>query len=208
MDSWTHGPKLTPPTMIPPTDSGAAAPGTTDFGVRRVRHPMQRRRISVLRIAETHPHMRCIAFGGADLHDFVSASFDDHAKLFIPLPGSTQPPMPPGAPGGSGRPERDPSDGPRPVARDHTPRRHDAAAEAGEVAALRQVLVGRWAWPSTRYARPATASAARCRSLRSSRGDWRGRRRVAAGGGWQPVAGIFRRPGRPIRPSIPPSARP
>ena len=96
----------------------AALPG----GVRRVRHAMKLRLLQVQAVADISPLLRRITFTGTDLQDFVSASFDDHVKLFFPLPGEAEPLLPSGPPGSRS------SDGPRPVARDYTPRRFDAAA--------------------------------------------------------------------------------
>lgn len=128
-------------TLQTASNAGESTTATaTESGVRRVRHAMKLRRITVLRITETHPQTRCITFGGGDLHAFVSASFNDHAKLFFPLPGSLEPLVPPGPPGMRGGPgsgadrgtdrgtDSGTDSGPRPVARDYTPRRHDAAA--------------------------------------------------------------------------------
>lgn len=76
--------------------------------VQRVRHELKRRALQVSRVEVLSPHLRRITFVGAagsdTLHDFVSASFDDHLKLIL------------GA------------DGEGPVMRDYTPRRFDAAA--------------------------------------------------------------------------------
>ena len=92
--------------------------------VQRVRHPLKVRLVEVLRTRQISPHFIGITLGGESLHDFVSASFDDHVKLMLPpapgaplvLPvqGPDGPVMPPGMA--------------RPVMRDYTPRRFDAAA--------------------------------------------------------------------------------
>ncbi len=71
---------------------------------QRVRHELKRRPLQVLRVQRLSPHFVRITFGGETLHDFVSASFDDHVKLILQ-----------GADG-------------QPVMRDYTPRRFDAAA--------------------------------------------------------------------------------
>ena len=70
--------------------------------VTRVRHETHRRDLEVVRVETPSPNFRRVTFGGAALAGFVSASFDDHVKLML--------------------------DG---VARDYTPRHHDA--EAGEL---------------------------------------------------------------------------
>lgn len=76
--------------------------------VQRVRHELKRRELQVLRVHSLGPHIRRVVFGSPALADFVSASFDDHVKLFLP----------------------DPAAGPdaQPVARDYTPRRFDTTA--------------------------------------------------------------------------------
>lgn len=53
-------------------------------GVRRIRHPLKRRQLTVVRTERTTPALVRITLGGADLHDFVSLGFDDHVKVFIP----------------------------------------------------------------------------------------------------------------------------
>jgi NADPH-dependent ferric siderophore reductase len=73
--------------------------------VQRVRHELRRRRLAVTRVESISPGMRRVTLAGDDLAGFVSASFDDHVKLFF-----------------------DAADGAAPEARDYTPRRHDAAA--------------------------------------------------------------------------------
>lgn len=74
--------------------------------VQRVQHELRRRELQVVRVAEISPNVRSITFGGEAMAGFVSASFDDHVKLFVP-----------GADAGG-----------EPARRDYTPRRHDAAA--------------------------------------------------------------------------------
>lgn len=73
--------------------------------VQRVRHELRRRTLSVRRVETISPHVRSVTLGGEELVDFVSLSFDDHIKLFLPV-----------------------ADGAPPVARDYTPRHFDAAA--------------------------------------------------------------------------------
>jgi NADPH-dependent ferric siderophore reductase len=79
--------------------------------------------VQVKRIEAVTPHLIRITFTGDDLHDFVSASFDDHIKVFFPEPGADKPALPEAGPDGpvfaAGQP--------RPIARDFTPRRFDAA---------------------------------------------------------------------------------
>ncbi|NHO31703.1 siderophore-interacting protein [Acetobacter fallax] len=71
--------------------------------IRRVRHELKRRTLDVVSAERLTPHMIRVTLTSNDLSSFVSASPDDHIKIF--LPGS---------------------DG-EPVRRDYTPRRFDAA---------------------------------------------------------------------------------
>lgn len=71
--------------------------------MQRVRHELKRRELNVLRVETLSPHVRSVTLGGEALADFVSLSFDDHIKLFLPA-----------------------TDGSGPVARDYTPRHFDA----------------------------------------------------------------------------------
>jgi len=71
--------------------------------VQRVRYELRLREVQVARVAPLGPHFVAVTFVGADLHDFVSAGFDDHVKfVFEDAAGE-------------------------PVRRDYTPRRFDAA---------------------------------------------------------------------------------
>lgn len=92
---------------------------------QRVRLPLKFRLLQVRRITDTSPFLRRITLHGEDLHDFASASFDDHVKLFFPLPGQTQPALPTATEQGVVFPEGVA----RPPARDYTPRRFDLAAK-------------------------------------------------------------------------------
>ena len=82
--------------------------------ITRVRHPLKRRLLEVARVKMVTPHLKRVTLTGADLDDFVSASFDDHVKVFLPLPGQTKPLF------GEGDE--------KPIARDFTPRRYDREA--------------------------------------------------------------------------------
>lgn len=95
-----------------------------DLEVTRVRHPLRFRLAQVQRVQTLNPYFVRVTFSGDDLADFVTASFDDHVKLFFPAPGDTMPALPQSGPDG---PVFDPSKT-RPVARDFTPRRFDPAA--------------------------------------------------------------------------------
>ena len=51
--------------------------------VERVRHELKRRHLTVKAVETLSPHFRRITFIDDSLGDFVSASFDDHIKVFI-----------------------------------------------------------------------------------------------------------------------------
>ncbi|MBB4819849.1 NADPH-dependent ferric siderophore reductase [Pseudomonas alcaligenes] len=51
--------------------------------VQRVRHELRRRELDVLRVERISPHFMSVTFGGDELADFVSASFDDHIKFMF-----------------------------------------------------------------------------------------------------------------------------
>jgi NADPH-dependent ferric siderophore reductase len=72
--------------------------------IERVRHELKRRELTVRTVEKLTPNMLRITLAGEDLADFLSASPDDHVKIFLPM--------------SEGEPER----------RDYTPRRYDTAA--------------------------------------------------------------------------------
>ncbi|MEX3634715.1 siderophore-interacting protein [Paraburkholderia sp. BR14320] len=94
-----------------------------DLAVHRVRHPLKFRLLQVKQVRALTPHLIRVTLTGDDLHDFVSASFDDHIKVFFPEPGADKPTLPQAGPDGPVFPE-----GKRPTARDFTPRRFDRDA--------------------------------------------------------------------------------
>ncbi|CAB3692624.1 siderophore-interacting protein [Paraburkholderia rhynchosiae] len=94
-----------------------------DLAVQRVRHPLKFRLLQVKAVQALTPHLIRVTFTGEDLHDFVSASFDDHIKVFFPEPGADKPVLPEAGPDGPVFPA-----GRRPTARDFTPRRFDREA--------------------------------------------------------------------------------
>ena len=51
--------------------------------LQRVRHDVRRRVLTVASLERLTPHMLRIGFTSPDLHDFASASPDDHIKLFF-----------------------------------------------------------------------------------------------------------------------------
>ncbi|NBI47145.1 MULTISPECIES: siderophore-interacting protein [Burkholderia] len=96
----------------------------TERAVTRVRHTLKRRELTVSSITRVTPHLLRVTLTGEDLDDFVSASFDDHVKVFFPAPGETEAPRPVLGPNGLELPEG----APRPIMRDFTPRRYDREA--------------------------------------------------------------------------------
>ena len=91
--------------------------------VVRVRHPLKFRLLRVTRVEALSPALVRVTLTG-DLSDFVSASFDDHLKVFFPAPGAEKPVLPSLGPDGIVFPEGVE----RPAARDYTPRRFDTVA--------------------------------------------------------------------------------
>ncbi|MEF7615386.1 siderophore-interacting protein [Aquincola sp. MAHUQ-54] len=89
---------------------------------QRVRHPLRLRVLEVHRVDRVTPHLVRVTLGGADLDGFTSPGFDDHVKLFFPDPQAGELLLP--TVGADGAPVF--SEGARPIARDYTPRRHDA----------------------------------------------------------------------------------
>lgn len=51
--------------------------------VERVRHELKRRELTVQAVEALTPHFRRITLSDDSLSDFVSASFDDHVKVFV-----------------------------------------------------------------------------------------------------------------------------
>lgn len=120
----------------------------TELNVVRVRHPLKIRRLQVVRVEELTPGLRRVVLSGDELAGFVSASFDDHVKVFFPQSGEDAPVLPTLGPDGLAYA----ANAPRPVVRDFTPRSFDA--EAGELTiefALHE------AGPATNWAREARA---------------------------------------------------
>jgi NADPH-dependent ferric siderophore reductase len=91
------------------------------LATRKVRHPLKARLLQVLRTARITPSLVRVTLTGDDLADFVSASFDDHIKIFLPAAPGEKPLMPQIGPQGSVFPEGQE----RPIMRDYTPRRYD-----------------------------------------------------------------------------------
>lgn len=93
------------------------------YAVQKVRHPLKARLLQVRRAQRIGPYLVRITLAGDELAGFVSPSFDDHVKLFLPV-ADGMPVMPTLGPQGPQYPD----DAPRPVSRDYTPRRYDAGA--------------------------------------------------------------------------------
>lgn len=96
--------------------------------IRRVRHPLRMRELTVKRLTTVSPRLLRVTFSG-DLANFVSASFDDHVKLFFPADGDAGVSLPTVTEQGIAF---DPSR-PKPASRDYTPRRYDAQANELDV---------------------------------------------------------------------------
>ncbi|MCJ0765741.1 siderophore-interacting protein [Variovorax sp. CYS-02] len=85
--------------------------------------------LTVRQVQRVTPHLIRVTLGGEKLQGFASPGFDDHVKLIFPDPATGQLALPSfGAPGEAPAP-----DAPKPVMRDYTPRRHDAAAQTLEI---------------------------------------------------------------------------
>ena len=56
---------------------------TTLRRIERVRHELKRRHLTVTQVEQLTPNFRRITFNDESLSDFVSASFDDHVKVFV-----------------------------------------------------------------------------------------------------------------------------
>ncbi|AZS81804.1 MULTISPECIES: siderophore-interacting protein [Achromobacter] len=101
----------------------------SDLTVERVRHNLKMRVLTVQRVERVAGLLARVTFTGDDLQDFVSASFDDHVKLFFPADPTQPPALPSVGPDGVTFP-----DGvPKPAARDYTPRRFDAERRELEI---------------------------------------------------------------------------
>jgi NADPH-dependent ferric siderophore reductase len=97
----------------------------TALTVQKVQHTITPRLLTVCRVTQLTPSMRRITLTGPDLEGFMSPSFEDHVKLFLPASPGAKPVMPTVGAKGLAFPE----DEPRPVSRDYTPRRYDPATQ-------------------------------------------------------------------------------
>ena len=89
--------------------------------IHRVSHEIKRRKLEVLRVTDVTPKMRRVTLHGPDLTGFISLGTDDHVKLIFATTPEEQAALENFAPGS-------PSDGPKPVMRDYTPRCYDPAS--------------------------------------------------------------------------------
>lgn len=51
--------------------------------IQRVRHELKLRELRVVKVDQLAPNYVSVTFKGETLHDFVSASYDDHVKFFV-----------------------------------------------------------------------------------------------------------------------------
>lgn len=95
---------------------------TERHAIKRVRHDVKMRLLEVKHVRRLAPHMVRVTLTGEALKGFMSASPDDHVKVFLPIEGGAinHPTM---GPDGPVYPE---GVTPSP-ARDYTPRRYDAS---------------------------------------------------------------------------------
>lgn len=91
--------------------------------IERIRHELKRRLLTVAHVENITPKMRRVTLTGDELAGFVSVGYDDHVKLFFPRAGEETPFLPEISP--DGRKLVDETQ--RPVSRDYTPQRYDAA---------------------------------------------------------------------------------
>ena len=64
-------------------DSDNSTLAQPDLSVVRVRHALKFRMLQVRRVKAVTPRMVCVTLAGDDLDGFLSASFDDHIKVFF-----------------------------------------------------------------------------------------------------------------------------
>lgn len=94
--------------------------------VRRVRHEIVRRTVSVSRLTWLSPAMLRVTLTGEELRGFLSLGYDDHVKLFF-----------------------DRGEGEKPAMRDYTPRRYDPQTNELDI----DFAVNHEAGPATEWAR-------------------------------------------------------
>lgn len=96
-----------------------------ELTVERVRHELKFRQLTVAHVERIADLLIRVTLTGDALKDFTSASFDDHIKVLLPETPGTSIAVPTIGPEGLSFPEG----APRPIARDYTPRRFDAARQ-------------------------------------------------------------------------------
>ncbi len=96
---------------------------TERHAVARVRHELRRRLLTVKTAERLTPSMVRVTLTGDDLAGFVSAGYDDHVKIFLPLAGQELPVWPALGPDAPALPAGTVAS----PMRDFTPRRHDPA---------------------------------------------------------------------------------
>jgi len=96
-----------------------------DRQVRKVSLPLKRRLLQVRRVTRLSPYLTRVTLTGDELEGFVSPSFDDHIKVFLPPSPDETPVLPTLGPNGPSYPEG----AIRPVMRDYSVRRHDPQAQ-------------------------------------------------------------------------------
>lgn len=139
---------LTPDAVNPFNALNAASPagGQPGEAPQRVRYPLRFRVLDVRQVQRITPHLVRVTLGGEALEGFTSLGFDDHVKLFFPDPVTGALAVPTLEPDGPVWP-----DGAKPVMRDYTPRRFDAAARTLEIDFALHL-----AGPATRWAEQAS----------------------------------------------------
>lgn len=113
--------------QINPT-SQHASDRASALAPQRVRYPMRFRALDVREVQRITPHLVRVTLEGDVLEGFSSLGFDDHVKLFFPDPLTGELVIPTMGPDGLIWPE-----GTKPIMRDYTPRRFDAAARTLEI---------------------------------------------------------------------------
>lgn len=113
---------------IPINASTRSASEQPDYMPQRVRYPLRFRMLDVRDVQRITPHLVRVTLGGDALEGFTSLGFDDHVKLFFPDPVTGMLVIPTVGSDGPIWPE-----GVKPIMRDYTPRRFDAAAHTLEI---------------------------------------------------------------------------
>lgn len=91
-----------------------------------MRHALKAHLLRVKRVQSVTPHLLRVTLVGEDIEGLKSALFDDHVKVFFPVPGEDRPVMPGFRPNGPIFSELEPG----PVSRDFTPRARYCAMNA------------------------------------------------------------------------------